>query len=68
MTTAPDISKYTGLLHSHGVGSKQAQAYREQHALDEVFQRRCTVMDQVFQLAQDVRETEGQGHGEPTTA
>lgn len=64
MTKAPDISKYTGLLHSHGVGSKQAQDYRDLHGLDETFQRRCNVMDQVFQLAQDVKRTEGQGHGQ----
>lgn len=63
MTTTPSISHYTGLLHSHGVGSTQAKAYREKHALDETFQHRCSVMDQVFQLAQDMKGTEGRGHG-----
>jgi len=63
MTITPSITHYTGLLHSHGVGSTQAKDYREKHALDELFQTRCNVMDQVFQTAQEVRETEGQGHG-----
>lgn len=59
MTSAPNITKYTGLLHRHGVGSKQAKDYRAQHEYNHPFQHHCNVMDQVFEIKSQVTKVEG---------
>lgn len=59
MVTMPLITHYTGLLHRHGVGSTEAQVYRDEYVENKYFQRSCDVMDQIFRLRDEVSVVEG---------
>jgi len=46
----PLVIQYTNILHRHGVGSKQAKQFKEQHADGPVFQQRARKLDQIWLL------------------
>lgn len=46
-TSDSKIIVYVNLVHRHGVGSKQALAYREKNKDDEIFLRRADMFDEL---------------------
>ena len=42
------VVDYTNILHAHGLGSPEADAYKKQYEADAVFQKRAKVLDDLM--------------------